>query len=326
MLLLGRAEIRQAVTMADAIDAARVAFVALASGEATVPPRPHLTTLESTVLVMPAASPGVDSVGVKIVSVTPGNSGRGEPVVQGIVILVDARTGQPTALIDGTCLTQLRTGAAMGLAADVLARPDAATVALFGAGATARASLWALATVRPIREVRLVHPHRSSDEPFLAAMREYLGENGPLVQPVDRPDAAVEGADVVITATSATTPLFSGAALAPGTFVGALGAYRPTDRELDVATIHRGKVVVDTRTAALHEAGDVVIPIQEGRFSADQIWAELGEILRGTRPGRTAADEIIVFKSVGNAMQDLALAARVYERARAFGLGRDVAV
>ncbi len=157
-------------------------------------------------------------------------------------------------------------------------------------------------------------------------MRDYLGDDGPAIRRVENLDEAIHGADIVITATSATSPVFSGSKLGPGTFVGALGAYRPTDRELDEATILRCRLVVDTRAAALAEAGDVVIPIQEGHLSPGDIWAELGEILQGTRPGRTNSEEIFVFKSVGNAMQDLALASRVFERAVELGLGREIQI
>jgi ornithine cyclodeaminase len=155
-------------------------------------------------------------------------------------------------------------------------------------------------------------------------MREFLGDTTPTLRRVERSANAIDGADVVITATTSSSPLFDGDLLRPGVFVGALGAYRATDRELDDATILRSRVVVDSRNAALREAGDVVIPIQQGRLAASAIWAELGEILLGTRPGRTRPDEIFVFKSVGNAIQDLVLASRVYEQAEVLRLGTTV--
>src|SRR5262249_54185325 len=162
----------------------------------------------------------------------------------------------------GTFLTQLRTGAAIGLAADQLARPDAATVALFGAGGTARTSLWAVCSVRQIREVRVVHPHVETYPAFVAAMRDFLGDDTPPIRRAERSEDALDGADVVITATTASSPVFDGELLRPGTFVGALGAFRPSDRELDDATVLRGRIVV-TRDAALREAGDLIIPIKE---------------------------------------------------------------
>jgi ornithine cyclodeaminase len=324
MLAVSRSDIRRAVTMSDAIQAARDAFVALSSGQGTVPLRMHLRTPNGTSLFMPAFAPGAASVGVKIVSVTPENPARDLPTVQAVVLLLEERTGVPVALLEGTFLTQLRTGAAMGLGAELFARPDADVVALFGAGATARTSLWAACTVRPIREVRVVHPHAARFPELVAAMRDFLGDACPPLHRLGSPEEALRGASIVLTATTSPTPLFPGDAIEPGAYVGALGAYTPTTRELDTAAILRSKLVVDTRAGALHEAGDVAIPIQEGHLTADRIWAEIGEIAGGQRPGRTSRDEIVVFKSVGNAMQDLVLGARAYERARALGLGADV--
>jgi ornithine cyclodeaminase/alanine dehydrogenase-like protein (mu-crystallin family) len=324
MLAISRAEIRQAVTMRDAIDAARAAFRALTNGQAVVPPRPHVTTANGTSLFMPAYKQSGDTVGLKLVTVTPENPRRGLPTVQAVVLLVDESTGTPAAILEGTFLTQLRTGAAMGLAADLLARPDAQTVALFGVGATAQTSLWAVCSVRDVGEVRVVHPHAERFPGFATAMREHLGAACPPLRRVESPAEAIQRADVVLTATTSAAPVFPGEALAPGTFVGALGAYAPKMRELDTITILRSHLVVDTRGGALREAGDVVIPIEEGTLSSDDIWAELGEIASGTRPGRTKADEIFVFKSVGNAMQDLTLATRIYELARARSLGTEV--
>jgi ornithine cyclodeaminase/alanine dehydrogenase-like protein (mu-crystallin family) len=212
----------------------------------------------------------------------------------------------------------------MGLGAELLARPDADVVALFGAGGTAQTSLWAVCTVCPIREVRVVHPHAERFPAFLATMRDYLGDACPAIRRVESPVEAIRGASIVLTATTATTPLFPGEALEPGTYVGALGAYTPDARELDTTTILRSRLVVDAREAALHEPGDILIPIQEGRMTPDHIWAELGEIAAGDRPGRLSPDEIVVFKSVGNAVQDLVLAHQLYARAKERGLGTHV--
>ncbi len=324
MLAISRSDIRQAVTILDAIDAARAAFVALSGGDAWVPQRPHVSTTNGISAFMPGYDPGTGALGIKMLTLTSANRTRGLPYIQAVVLLAEEVTGTPAAIVEGTFLTQMRTGAAMGLAADLLARPDARTVALFGAGATAGTSLWAVCSVRDIREVRVVHPHAERFPEFERNVREYLGESCPPLRRVTSPTEAVDGADIVLTATSSSTPLFPGEGLGAGAFVGALGAWNATTRELDADTIVRSRVVVDTRASALHEAGDILIPIAEGRISAEHIWAELGEIATGSRPGRTSADEIIVFKSVGNAMQDLILAQRVYERARAMNLGTEI--
>lgn len=319
MLAIGRADMRAAITLPEAIAAARDAFITLSRHPDAVPPRLHLPTEHGVTLVMPATRD--TTFGVKIVSVTPGNVGRGTPTVQAAVLLLDEPTGTPVALLEGTYLTALRTGAAMGLGADLLAAPDARTVALFGVGATARTSLASVCAVRSIEEARIVHPHPEHFPAFAAEMRAALGDATPILRRVERPADALAGAQVVLTATTSPTPLFPGAAIEPGAYVGALGAYTPDQRELDSVAIGRARVVVDTREAALREAGDVLLAIQEGAIGPADLYAEIGEIAVGTRPGRTSPDEIFVFKSVGNAMQDLTLAARVYERTKERGLG-----
>ncbi|MBI3977947.1 MAG: ornithine cyclodeaminase family protein [Chloroflexi bacterium] len=326
MLVISRADIRKAVTMRDGIDAARDAFVALATGQAVVPLRAHIPTGSGMALFMPAFERDSAAVGVKVGCINPANPQLGLPTVQAVVFLMDGSTGTPAAVVEGTFLTQFRTGAAMGLGAELLALPDATTVALFGAGATAQTSLWAVCAVRPIREVRVVHPHAARFPAFQEAMQDYLGDACPVLRRVESPVEAVRGAQIVLTATTSPTPLFPGAAVEPGTYVGGLGSYTPDTRELDTATIMRSRLVVDAREAALHEPGDVLIPIKEGRITADHIWAELGEIAAGSRPGRTQPDEIFVFKSVGNAIQDLMLANRIYQRAKTQGLGAHVSL
>lgn len=319
MLAIGRADLHKAITLPEAIAAARDAFVALSRDRVVVPPRLHVATEHGVTLVMPAARDA--NFGVKIVSVTPENSRQGIPTVQAAVLLLDEPTGTPIALLEGTSLTALRTGAAMGFGADLLALPDARVVALFGAGATARASLAAVRAVRPIDEARVVHPHPEHFPAFVAEMRARLGDATPILRRVEQPIDALMGAQIILTATTSPTPVFPGAAIEPGAYVGALGAYTPDQRELDRVAIARARVVVDTRDAALREAGDIIQAIHEGAIGESDLYAEIGEIAAGNRPGRTSADEIFIFKSVGNAMQDLTLAARVYERAMEQGLG-----
>ena len=310
--------------MHDAIDAARTAFIALSSGRVNVPPRPHLATANGVSLVMPAYAAELAAVGVKVVSVTPNNPRSGRPTVQGIVLLLDEETGTPIALLEGTYLTQLRTGAAIGFAADLLARKDARTVAVFGAGAMAQTSLAAVCTVRDVADIRVVDPNPSRAERFVASIEDLSGRDCPPLRWVTSPAEALRDADVIITATTSPTPVFPGESVPSGAFIGALGAYTPTTRELDTLTIQRSRLIVDTRAGALQEAGEIAIPIQAGHLTADQIWAELGEVALGDRPGRSADDDIIVFKTVGNAMQDLVLATRVYRRAKELGLGQTI--
>lgn len=301
--------------MAGAIEAMREAFGQLSAGRARVPQRLSLRSPGGDTLFMPGYLEGSRALGGKVVSVFPENPGRGLPTVTGLVLLLDEETGRPVLLLDGARLTVLRTGAATGLATDLLARPDASVLALFGAGAQARGQLAGVRAVRDLEEVRVVSRTGASAR---ALAREISGVP---TRVVDEPRRAVEGADLVVTATDSAAPVFPAEAIAPGTHVNAIGSYRPDTREIEAGLVARATVVVDTREAALEEAGDLLLAIEEDAFSPGSIHAELGEIVNGERPGRTSDREVTLFKSVGSAAQDLALAARVRQAAEARGLG-----
>lgn len=317
MRLIRGDDVARACTMREAIDAVAEGFLALSSGRATVPVRGSVPLAAGGVaLSMPAALADGRYWSAKLVTVAPGNALRGLPLVAATVVLGDAATGLALALLDGTGLTALRTGAAGGVAARALARPESAVVALFGAGVQARTQLEALRVVlgERLREVRVAsrdpaHARRLAEEASAAdGSARYL---------VAAPDAAIAGADVVVTATTSASPVFDGAALAAGAHVTAVGSYRPTMRELDDATLRGARIVVDQRDAALAEAGEL-----QGLGPGDVV--EIGEVLAGTAPGRRNAGERTVFKSVGNAVQDLVVASRTYERALALGVGEEI--
>jgi ornithine cyclodeaminase/alanine dehydrogenase-like protein (mu-crystallin family) len=236
-----------------------------------------------------------------------------------LVVVLDAATGAPLALVEGGHLTALRTGATSALATKLMARADARTVALFGAGVQARTQLAGVRAVRDIREVRIVS-RRAESATLLAG--ELTGVDTRVLDGAQ----AIRGADIVITATTCPTPLFPGGALEPGTHVNAIGAYAATMREVDSAAIQRARIVVDTREGALAEAGDLIIPIRERVIGANHIVAELSELVTGAIPGRTSEDEITLFKSVGHAAQDVALARRVLDIAIAQNLGTMVSL
>lgn len=303
--------------MALAIAAVADGFVALSAGRAIVPLRSRLGLAEGAVgLTMPAGLDGSPYYAVKLVTVVPANPGRGRPLITAIVILSDAATGEALAVIDGESLTALRTGAAGGVAARALARPEATVMALFGAGVQAREQLLALAAVRPIALVRVV---TRSPEHAAALLRWATGrpELSTVRLEARTAEAAVAGAEIVVTATSSRTPVFAGAQLEPGAHVTAVGAFTPDTRELDEATIRGATVFVDHRRAALAEAGELA------GLRPDDV-REIGEVLAGLRPGRTGAKERTVFKTVGNAIQDLVVASVIYDRARQLGLGEEV--
>lgn len=315
MRILSESDVRAAVDMPAAIDAMRAAFSTLSQGDAIVPVRLGLETEHGVSLFMPAYMRPSGQAGAKVVSVNPGNADLGVPAIHAVVLVLDPVTGRPLALMDGTWLTALRTGAVGGLAADLLARDDASIVALFGAGVQARTQLEAVRCVREIREVRVVSPSGNSADGLVAELTDIEARR------VDDPDAAIAGADIVIAATSSATPVFEGARIEPGTHVTGVGSFTTEMREVDTELIVRARVVVDQRDAILEEAGDIVGPIRDGVVDASVMSAEIGEILLGRADRRIDRDEITFFKSVGNAVQDLAVAARVLEVAERDGLG-----
>jgi ornithine cyclodeaminase/alanine dehydrogenase-like protein (mu-crystallin family) len=325
VLVLARADVERLLTPADAIGAVEAAFVAQAHGRATVPPRTGLSADEHGVLlVMPAALAGAGGepgLGAKLVSVYERNRQRGQPTLHAVYVLLEATTGQPLALLEATALTGIRTGATSALAARFLARPEARSVACFGAGAQARWQLECLAAVRRIERVEVVGRDRGRTAAFAATMAERLAVR---VTPADDPRRAVREADIITCATTSREPVVFGADLRPGAHVDLVGAFRPSDREVDTEAVRRARVVVDTYAGALEEAGDILIPLKEGAIARDHIAAQLSEVVTGARPGRRRDDEITLFKSVGWALEDLVAARLAYERARRLGIGCEV--
>lgn len=339
MLILSRHDIEQLLTMPATLDAVEASFRQLAAGQVVMPQRaatsiaPH----NGLHLSMPAFVGGVDGVAergtdgdingdgvlsIKVVTVFGDNMTRyGQPTIQGLLLLHDARTGAAVAMMDAEHLTAMRTGAAAGVATRALARPDAAVVTLFGAGAQAGPQLQAVCAVRPIRHAYVVTRTGRRDAAFCATLAAQLDIP---VTPMRDVQAAVAAADVICTATNSSTPLFPGEWLRPGVHINAIGAYTRTMRELDGVAMRRAHVIVDHLPAAQAEAGDVLLAQAEGAIDADHIAGSLGQLLAGEIAGRTSPDQITLFKSVGLAMQDAVTAAWVYREAVAQGVGQEV--
>ncbi|MEA2280604.1 MAG: hypothetical protein QOK21_1211 [Solirubrobacteraceae bacterium] len=288
MRLLGPAELRAALPWPVAIAALETAF--RDEDPSATPPRSHLAVPGGELLLMPAHA-AAGGLGVKLVTLAPGNPARGLPFIHGAYVLFSPGSLVPEALLDGTELTAIRTAAVSALATDRLARPDARALVVFGAGTQARAHVAAMRAIRPIQTVTIV----GRDPARARALADELGAA------VAGPEA-VAGADVICTCTTSAQPLFEGAWLAPGTHVNAVGAYRPDLRELDDVAMRRATVVVETRASALAEAGDV---IQAGLEPGALV--ELADVVRGRAERREPA-AITVFKSVGLALEDLAIA------------------
>jgi len=323
--VLSRADLERLLRPREVVDALETAFALSAAGHANVPPRtPFSVGADSVLLLMPAAlrhDAGAEDLGSKLVSVYPTNRSRGHPTLYATYVLMDGATGQPLAVLEGTYLTALRTGATSALAARWMARRDAARVVCFGAGVQAGFQLACLAAVLPIEHVSVVGRDVTRAQAFVDAMRRRLAIP---VELAGAPGAAVRAADLVSCATTSREPVVFGADLRPGCHLDLVGAFRPTEREADTEAIRRARLVVDTYAGALEEAGDVLIPLKEGAIGRDHVTAELAEVIIGARPGRGSDHEITAFKSVGWALEDLATARLAYNRAVAENVGTEV--
>ncbi len=324
--LLSAADVVTALPMTQAVEGMKQAFAQLSSGRADAPLRTHMALGDDdATLVMPAYLADSGDLAVKIVSVFPHNTQVGLPTIHALVLAIDAATGKPLALLEGASLTAIRTGAVSGAATDLLARQDSETVAIFGSGVQARTQLEAVCTVRPIREARVYSLNRVEAEGFA---RELAGKSPipPTVLVAKDARSAVENADIICTATTSFTPVFDGDWLEAGVHINGIGSFLPSMQEIDTRTVQRSLVVVDSRSAALAEAGDLIIPLQNGAIEQEHIAAELGEIVTGIHPGRTDHSQITFFKSVGVAVQDAAAARIALSNALTDGLGTTIAL
>jgi ornithine cyclodeaminase/alanine dehydrogenase-like protein (mu-crystallin family) len=325
MLAIDGATVRRLLPMDTCIDLMADALAGLARGNAANPLRsvlmlPFETAAPSALATMPAALGDPPALGVKIISVFPGNHEAGIESHQGFVLLFEPEHGSPVALIDAIQITAIRTAAVSGLAARLLARPDASDLAILGSGTQARSHLAAMRAVRPITRVRAWSPHRKRLEAFVEEATQ------PDLRVEAAPDArtAVRDADIVCTVTASREPVLHGAWLPDGVHVNAVGASQPTSRELDNEAVRRARLFVDRRESAVRESGDYLIPLREGVIDEDHIVAEIGEVAAGMVAGRESADEITLFKSLGLAIEDLAAARWVHQRAVETGAGTSV--
>jgi len=324
--VLSRDDVQRAVSMAQAIEAVKGAFAQLSSGRANVPLRTQLPVPKHNgiTLFMPAYLEETDSLAVKVVSVFPDNPERSLPTISALVVVVDAHTGQPMAAMDGTYLTGLRTGAASGAATDLLARQDARQVAIFGAGTQGRYQLLAVCAVRQVTRVWVYDPIRARAEQYVAEMKKQDGRIPADLVVAASPAEAVAQADIICAATTSRSPIFCDADLKPGVHINGIGSYTPRMQEVDAATVARAKLVVDSREACLAEAGDLILPLQQGLITERYIHAELGEIVLGRKAGRETKNEVTFFKAVGNAVQDAAVARLALLAAAEKGLGTQI--
>jgi ornithine cyclodeaminase/alanine dehydrogenase-like protein (mu-crystallin family) len=324
--ILDTNDVKKSIQMGQVIAAVKEAFIQLSEGQAVVPLRSQVPVNRKNgmALFMPAYLQESHSLGAKIVSVFPENASLGLPTIHAVVVVLDADTGRPQAVMDGTLLTALRTGAASGLATDLLARGEAKIAAVFGAGTQGRTQLEAVCTVRAIERAWIYDPDRKLAQPYA---EEMSGRGTPFPQDVrvaDSPRQAVSEADVICAATTSFQPVFDDADLKPGVHINGVGSYTPEMQEIPAETVIRAKVFVDSVSAAWEEAGDLILPVQKGLVERSHIQGEIGQLAAGRIQGRTGKAEITFFKSVGVAVQDVSVARKILTSALDLNLGKDV--
>lgn len=327
MKILNAQETRQALPMRETIAAMKSAYAALSSGRAEIPLRTALPIApeEATSLFMPAFvenTAGENALTIKIVHLFPQNPARGLDFIQAAVMVFDAQSGKTLALLEGSTLTAIRTGAASGAATDLLARPDSREAVIFGAGAQGRTQLEAVCSVREIEKVWLVDLDKDRAQAFVAEM------SGRAPIPADiriapDPKTALANADIVCTATTSRQPVYAAADLRPGTHINGVGSYTLDMVENPPEMVLGASVFIDERQAILAEAGEIVRAIRELGF-AEEGMTELGKLVLGEAAGRQSAEEITFFKSVGVAVQDALAAQLALKNAAQFDIGTEV--
>ncbi len=318
-LILTGPEVMQVLNMDLALTAAHDAFLAYGQGRVNMPPKAYLTLAQGDFRAMYGEIflEHGHLCGMKWVNVHPGNPRRGLPTVMAKILLNDPDSGLEWADLDGTHITNHRTGAAGGIAVRHLARPDASRLGLVGAGAQARTQVAAIMKVRPIREVVICNRSLTRAQ----ALKEEIARNYQVaIRVVDTLAEAVQGQDIVVTTTPATSPLVWRQWVGPGTHINAIGADAAGKQELDPAILKEARIVVDDWAQASH-SGEINVPLAAGELAPEAVYGSLGEVVAGKKPGREHPDQITVFDSTGLIIQDLALGFAVYQQAKARGLG-----
>lgn len=324
MLLLSKEDIKKVFTMKDAVDAVKEAFMTFSQGKSVVPLRTQIPAPKhkGVFLFMPAYAEELDVASVKIVNIFPDNAQKDLPTAPAQVLLIDGESGIVKSVLDGTLLTQMRTGAATGAAFDVLAPQNVKIGAMIGTGSQARMQLEAMLAVRKLDEVRIFSRNAEKNEKFAAQMREELKEYGTKIVAAKSSDEAIDNADLIIAVTSASSPVFDGTKVKKGATLSFVGSYQPHMQEMPPEILERAaKLYFDSEEAVLSEAGDILIPLDEGRITKEDFTGDLGEVLLGKLVARENDEEIIVFKTVGIGTQDLVTAKYIYEKALAAKVG-----
>ena len=320
VLVLNSDEVATACPMSECIDEMAEVFALDAQGRVDSPMRSRLGAPDGDVLVMPSmAKRAAAEASVKVVSVFPNNR-KGVPSINAVTILVDGKTGETRGMLSGGVLTAIRSGAVSGLSCRYLARRDSKTLGMVGAGGMAYQQVnGVVSELRSIEKVRIFSMDPTGSKALAKRCADSLGVEAKVVE---RVEACVRGSDVVVTATTSKTPVFKSSAVEEGTHVISMGSYRPEAREVDSDFVSRSSIFVDSREAVLEEAGDLLIPIGEGRLSKKAIVAELSELVSGKKRGRASRSEVTFFKCVGLAFEDNAAGWLAYRGAMRRGIGK----
>ena len=320
-LVLSQDEVIGLLPMDECIAVMRDALIALAAEKAHQPLRTIIRPPDATGVMglMPSYLAGDHAAfGLKAICVMPGNPAKGLDAHQGAVLLFSADSGELMAMMNASAITSIRTAAVSGVATDLLAREDAGNLAIIGAGVQAQSHLAAMSAVRSIKRCRVASRHFEHARKFADQMKQDFQFP---IEPLDSIEKALQDADLIVTATSAVEPIVRREWISPGAHLNVVGACTPKTREVDSATMAASSLFVDRRESTFNEAGDYLIALHEGAIAPDHIRAELGEALTGEKPGRTSAEEITLFKSLGIGIEDLAAAEYIYRKAKEVNVG-----
>jgi len=324
-LLLTDEEIKPLLSIGEVMAAVKEAFKEKGLGYVQMPPKPYLffKKYDGDLRVMPSYLERMDVSAVKVVNSHSNNlSSYGLPTVMATIILIDPKNGSPLAVMGGSHITAMRTGAAGGIAAKYLARKDSRVIGLVGAGTQARTQLMALVSLyEDLEEVRVWSRTRETRERFVSEMRGFYRKEVRRIRPLESVKETVEESDIVVTSTPSKNPIVMNQWVSKGTHFNCIGADAPGKEELDPAILKRAKIVVDDWEQASH-SGEINVPLSESLIKKEDIWGDLSEIVAGLKEGRTSQDEITVFDSTGLAIQDAVTAKIVYEKAISENVGR----
>ena len=320
MKFISTEQMRSLVSMSEAIDAMRAIFGELSSGKSIMPVRTVNMFGEMMLLNKPSYSPSKNYAAIKLLTQVESNPSRGLPMIQGLVFLMDSTNGNLLAMMDGKYITSLRTGAASGLATQLLACKEASVAAIFGAGIQGATQLEAVCAVRPVKKAYIFDVNPVAAATYAERQSAKLGV--PIY--VGSSLEVLKDVDVICTATGARAPLFQAEHLKPSVHINAIGSFRPHMQELPPEWVASANVYVDHVDACLAETGDLLIPIEKGLMTSKHILGEIGDVVNGTIAGRTNSHDATLFKSVGVAVQDLAAAALIYEKATSQNIGEEL--